>query len=108
MYISNIVKGYRIVTTGVYRLPEGSTDIALTREDSLKVLSASNTILALVLVGVLVLQAGQWYAERKELDEAMKFEKEQEEKKEAKGAKTGGHVTRAASKKKQWARSYVI
>ena len=41
------------------------------REDSLKVLSASNTILALVLVGVLVLQAGQWYAERKD---ALEFE----------------------------------
>ncbi|KAJ5681998.1 uncharacterized protein N7477_001938 [Penicillium maclennaniae] len=41
----------------------------LGREDSLKVLAASNTILALVLVGVLVLQAGQWYAERKDAQE---------------------------------------
>jgi hypothetical protein len=57
--------------------------------------------LALVLVGVLVLQAGQWYAERKDQDEAAKFEKEQEEKKEAKIQKSGGHVTRSASKKKQ-------
>ena len=102
VYISNIVKGYRIVTAGVYKLPEGSTDIALGREDSLRVLSASNTILALVLVGVLVLQAGQWYAERKEEDEAEKFEKEQGEKKDAnKALKAGGHTTRSASKKKQ-------
>lgn len=36
------------------------------REDSLRVIAASNTILALILVGVLGLQAGQWYAERKE------------------------------------------
>lgn len=75
------------------------------REDSLKVLAASNTILALVLVGVLVLQAGQWYAERKEQDEVEKFEKEHEEKvlskKEAKEeGKRGSHVTRSASKKK--------
>lgn len=78
VYITNIVKGLRIVTEGKYGVgfdsdigeeanaagytPEG-TDV-LGREDNLKVLAASNTILALVLVGVLVLQAGQWYAER--------------------------------------------
>ena len=71
------------------------------REDSLRVLAASNTILALVLVGVLVLQAGQWYAERKDQDEAEKFEKEQGEKVATKGTKSGGHMTRSASKKKQ-------
>ena len=48
---------------------DDDADAYLGREDSLKVLSASNTILALVLVGVLVLQAGQWYAERKEQQE---------------------------------------
>ena len=101
VYIANIVKGLRIVTMGIYGVPEGSTEIAIGREDSLRVLAASNTILALVLVGVLVLQAGQWYAERKEQDEADKFEKEQEEKNAAKGQKSGGHVTRSASKKKQ-------
>ncbi len=42
-------------------------------------LSASNTILALVLVGVLVLQAGQWYAERKEADDYQQLEKEEAE-----------------------------
>lgn len=49
--------------------------VILSREDSLRVLSASHVILALVLVGVLVLQAGQWYAERKEADDIEAAEK---------------------------------
>jgi hypothetical protein len=106
VYITNIVKGLRIVTSGGYgqpmvegeRVVEVPADDVIGREDSLKVLAASNTILALVLVGVLVLQAGQWYAERKERDEQVKFEKQQGEKKLA---KTGGHNTRSSSKKKQ-------
>jgi hypothetical protein len=102
VYITNIVKGLRIVTLGAYDvIPDSSTEIVVGREDSLRVLAASNTILALVLVGVLVLQAGQWYAERKDQDEAEKFEKEQEEKVAAKTQKSGGHVMRSASKKKQ-------
>lgn len=82
VYIANIVKGLRLVTDGRYgdyvdekiamgELDESTSGQILGREDSLKVLSASNTILALVLVGVLVLQAGQWYAERKD---ALEFE----------------------------------
>lgn len=85
VYIANIVKGLRLVQDGVYgddllvgeggrepgKLEEGEQ--ILGREDSLKVLAASNTILALVLVGVLVLQAGQWYAERKDQIEAESF-----------------------------------
>ncbi|CAG8980918.1 hypothetical protein HYALB_00003777 [Hymenoscyphus albidus] len=100
VYITNIVKGLRIVTAGVYGVAEGTTEVALGREDSLRVMAASNTILALVLVGVLVLQAGQWYAERKEQDEVEKFEKEEAEK-TPKSAKVSGHATRSASKKKQ-------
>jgi len=103
IYLTNIVKGLRIVTLQLYGeagAPPGEQGVG--REDSLRVLAASNTILALVLVGVLVLQAGQWYAERKDLDEVEKFEKEQEEKSAAKGSKSGGHMTRSvASKKKQ-------
>lgn len=110
IYITNIVKGLRIVTTGVYGEPmlEGARHAPATtataaeglvgREDSLRVLSASNTILALVLVGVLVLQAGQWYAERKEQDETAEFEKEQVEKAAARSKST--HSTRSNSKKK--------
>jgi len=101
VYITNIVKGLRIVTLGTYGVREDNTEIIIGREDSLRVLAASNTILALVLVGVLVLQAGQWYADRKEIDEAASFEAEKVEKKEAKIQKNGGHVTRSASKKKQ-------
>lgn len=99
VYITNIVKGLRVVTLGLYGVPDSDTDLVVGREDSLRVMAASNTILALVLVGVLVLQAGQWYAERKEQDETEKFEKEQLEKTASK--KNGSHVTRSASKKKQ-------
>ncbi|KPI45481.1 uncharacterized protein AB675_825 [Cyphellophora attinorum] len=96
VYISNIAKGLRIVDTGVYGVgvvetpegyvPEGSgkkgvawggegegDNNVVGREDNLKVLSASNTILALVLVGVLVLQVGQWYAERQDEKTAKEY-----------------------------------
>lgn len=84
VYITNIIKGLRLVTLGEW--DEVSTvegEVVMGREDSLKVLAASNTILALVLVGVLVLQAGQWYAERREREERAQFEAM--EKKEGKG-----------------------
>jgi len=110
VYLVNIVKGLRLVTLGDYG--EGPVDpdgpfVAPTsggllgREDSLRVLAASNTILALVLVGVLVLQAGQWYAERKDQEEKVAFEKDHEEKVPTKSTKAGNHVTKSASKKKQ-------
>lgn len=110
VYITNIVKGLRIVTLGLYdKVPIGSLKDApahpdsslVGREDSLRVLAASNTILALVLVGVLVLQAGQWYAERKDQDETAKFEEEKKEKAAEKVAAKNTHATRSASKKKQ-------
>ncbi|SPQ18672.1 ff5258ae-4005-4aba-bb34-fa34a55784fd [Thermothielavioides terrestris] len=63
-----------------------SGELVLGREDSLRVMSASRVILALVLVGVLVLQAGQWYAERKEADDYAKAEKEAAEKRAAAAA----------------------
>ena len=93
IYLANIVKGLRMVTEGTYdqELVEGESTIGLSsdvaaaaeskplgRDDSLKVLSASNTILALVLLGVLVLQAGQWYAERKQGQEMEEAERERE------------------------------
>lgn len=95
VYIANIVKGLRLVSAGDW--PETAAagvkhdgpltgEIVLGREDSLKVLSASNTILALVLVGVLVLQAGQWYAERKEADDGKEADRVEAEKKDAKDA----------------------
>lgn len=74
VYTSNTIKGLRAVSAGVWHEEEYketregrySGEMILGREDSLKVLAASNTILALILVGVLVLQAGQWYAEKKD------------------------------------------
>lgn len=68
----------------------------MSREDSLKVLAASNTILGLVLVGVLVLQAGQWYADRKEQQEvdAMRVQEERERRDGAKGTANGPQGTR--------------
>jgi Tfp pilus assembly protein PilO len=76
------------VTAGIY----GNADVAaaqgekielqdgedfISREDTLRVYAASNTILALVLVGVLVLQAGQWYAKRAEEKEIEQIEKKE-------------------------------
>jgi len=135
VYIANIVKGLRLVSGGKYgaelaagpaapaavhgaaaqQTVEGENgEQILGREDSLKVLAASNTILALVLVGVLVLQAGQWYAERKDAQEYESLtqgrksasEREKEKERESGGGATAaapGRVTRqaSASKKKQ-------
>jgi hypothetical protein len=94
VYIANIVKGLRVVTAGIYgaaELVEGENVAAvggmnpgegevIGREDSLRVLAASNTILALVLIGVLILQAGQWYAQKKEEAEIEEMNKEDEKK----------------------------
>jgi len=70
VYLANILKGLRTTTAGIYGASTGEApsveEDLLSREDSLRVMAASNTILALVMVGVLVLQAGQWYAQRKE------------------------------------------
>lgn len=82
VYITNIVRGLRIVTHGTYGL---DVDLAsddgevVGREDSLKVMAASNTIVALVLVGVLVLQAGQWYAAKKEAVEIEEINRQAED-----------------------------
>jgi predicted membrane channel-forming protein YqfA (hemolysin III family) len=90
VYVANIVKGLRMVTSGTYgeEVVEGDAGGAapgengeiVGRDDSLRVLAASNTILALVLVGVLVLQAGQWYAMRKEEAEIEQMNRIAEEK----------------------------
>ena len=107
IYLTNIVKALRMVTDGSYgeiiegestlgnpeRNPDGSQTLG--RDDSLKVLSASNTILALVLLGVLVLQTGQWYAERKQGQEMEEMEKE----KEGKKGEVGKHRPSVAKKK---------
>ncbi|KAL8713466.1 MAG: hypothetical protein Q9220_002328 [cf. Caloplaca sp. 1 TL-2023] len=109
IYMANIVKGLRVVSGGKYdvELVQGEVAVGVTgavpgeekplgRDDSLKVLAASNTILALVLVGVLVLQAGQWYAERKQSQEAEKIRKDK-----AANGKGNGNVQRNGSGKKR-------
>ncbi|KAL8821554.1 MAG: hypothetical protein Q9223_000398 [Gallowayella weberi] len=109
VYMANIVKGLRVISGGSYNveLVEGEVAVGvkgavpgeekpLGRDDSLKVLSASNTILALVLVGVLVLQAGQWYAERKQIQETEQMEKEN-----AAAGKAPGNSQRTGSGKKK-------
>lgn len=106
VYIANIVKGLRVVTAGTYGaegeagVPAGGEVLqvdanseVIGREDSLKVLAASNTILALVLVGVLILQAGQWYAQKKEIAEMEEMDKVARERKE------GGVKARQEKKK---------
>ncbi|KAI5358449.1 Putative secretory component protein Psh3/Shr3 [Septoria linicola] len=93
VYIANIVKGLRTVTAGLYgnkplaghetiveKALENKEGDYIGREDSLRVLAASDTILALVLVGVLVLQAGQWYAQRKEQEEIELMDAKRDEK----------------------------
>jgi hypothetical protein len=76
--------------TLVGKAMEGTDSIYIGREDSLRVLAASDTILALVLVGVLVLQAGQWYAQRKEEEEIELMDKARDEKKAKKESAAGG------------------
>ncbi|TGJ84092.1 hypothetical protein E0Z10_g4708 [Xylaria hypoxylon] len=114
VYIANIVKGLRFVSSGIWHTPDfagnlpasaqSSKDsdgpLVLGREDSLKVMAASNTILALVLLGVLVLQAGQWYAERKD-NEDYELEAAEQEKntKNAASAPTTASEKRANKKK---------
>ena len=117
IYTANIVKGLRIVDAGVYGIglkalnedqadnTDGSGydvdtgDSVLGREDNLKVLSASNTILALVLVGIITLQVGQWYAERADEKAKREFEEREEAKKE--GIREDGSAKRQGSKEKK-------
>jgi hypothetical protein len=114
VYVANIVKGLRVVTEGSYGLnaegkpietaevmDSGST-MVMGRDDSLRVLAASNTILAVILMGILILQAGQWYANKKELAEIDEMDRIEGEKKAAKAV--GGHAGEKkspADKKKQ-------
>ncbi|PKX92809.1 putative secretory component protein shr3 [Aspergillus novofumigatus IBT 16806] len=90
IYIANIVKGLRLASAGKYgeelaASPEEKEQI-LNREDSLKVLSASNTILALVL----------WYAERKD---AQEYESLRKGHKEGSGASASSASGAAAAAK---------
>ena len=102
VYIANIVKGLRLASAGQYGADLATTpdenEQILGREDSLKVLSASNTILALVLVGILVLQAGQWYAERKDAQEFESLATDKDEKAAADDGASSGVSTATPGK----------
>ncbi|KAJ5236340.1 hypothetical protein N7489_006431 [Penicillium chrysogenum] len=103
VYIANIVKGLRLASAGQYGAELASSadekEQILGREDSLKVLSASNTILALVLVGILVLQAGQWYAERKDAQEDESFATKKTEKEAGDSTATASGASTATAAK---------
>lgn len=103
VYVANIVKGLRSVSANIWDNDEfnGQThegenkgELILGKEDSLKVLAASNTILALVLVGILVLQVGQWYVEKRDVDDEKAIQ-------EAEAVKKESTPSKAATKKKQ-------
>ena len=114
IYVANIVKGMRVIASGKYNveLTQGESTLGTTtgavpgeeaplgRDDSLRVMAASNTILALVLMGVLVLQAGQWYAERKEGQEIEKFMEEEAAKGGLKSGEGAKHRSPSSTKKK--------
>ena len=68
IWVRSIVRRLRLVSWGTWPA-EDEDGMAVSRKDNVKLLSMSNTILALVLVGVLVLQVGQWYAEGKEIQD---------------------------------------
>lgn len=92
MYGTNQIRGIRTVAARAYGdgpvarnevVTEGGeeVDMRLGRDDTLRVMAATNTLIALAFVGVLVLQAGQWYAERKEGEEMEAIRKAEEEEK---------------------------
>ena len=98
----------RVIAAGAYDVDvvEGEAAVGgapieapLGKDDSLRVMAASNTILALVLVGVLVLQAGQWYAERKDIQEVAQA-REEKAASAGKGGEGNRHKSPVGLKKK--------
>ena len=69
VYIVNVVGGFRALDLSSVAVDTDGKQWKQDRVDDLRVMAASNTILALVLLGVLGLQVGQWYADRKDLEE---------------------------------------
>lgn len=105
IYLTNIAQGLKMVAEGKWEDLSKEVearldgDVKIGKEDSMRVLAASNTILALVLVGVLVLQAGQWYAEKRDGEERKAWqEKQKAQQVVPEGEKK---VTRSASSKKK-------
>ena len=100
MYLTNTVRGLKVVSERAYEM-DVKVDaeqarigelVEVSREEGLSVLAASNAILALMLLGVLVLQCGQWYADRKQKQEEEKMRGQATEKKKV---KVGGEKKKA-------------
>lgn len=73
LYGSSSMTGIRSIRDGEYG--------DLSKADSLRVLAASHVILAVVLIGVLILQGGGWYAERALQREILELEAREARKK---------------------------
>ena len=92
MYLTNTVRGLKVVGERAYetKIPVDAETarvgdyVEVSREEGLSVLAANNAILALMLLGVLVLQCGQWYADRKQKQEEAAMKGQSAEKKKAK------------------------
>jgi len=69
MWGTNVIRGMRSIALNEYGEDMGKVE-------SMQVLAATNTIMALVLLGVLTLQAGQAYAEKKEKEELEKMQQD--------------------------------
>ena len=94
MYLTNTVRGLKVVGERAYEtkvavdaeMAKAGDYVEVSREEGLSVLAATNAILALMLLGVLVLQCGQWYADRKQKQEEAAMRGQSTEKKKAKVA----------------------
>jgi len=71
LYATSVLSGLRSVQAGEFG--------DLTKGDTLRVMAASHVILAVVLIGVLLLQGGQWYAEVAALRELKEIEANERE-----------------------------
>jgi len=93
LYASVTVPALRLIVTPTEEDSRGD------RVESLRILAAGNTLIAICLVGVLVLQAGQEYAKRAEAASLRKIE--EEERKATTSSDAPGPVTPIAEKKTQ-------
>ncbi|MCJ1308861.1 hypothetical protein MMC25_002516 [Agyrium rufum] len=113
VYLSNTISGLRTITARAYggdmdyleavrQGLEGQDKgelVEVSREEGMSVMAASNAIMALILLGVLVLQAGQWYADRKQEQEEEKMDEgEKDRGREGNGGATSSGAAKAKGK----------
>ncbi|KAB5594465.1 ER membrane protein SH3 [Ceratobasidium theobromae] len=80
LYASVVVPALRIIVTPL------ESDTRQERIESLRILAAANTLIIICLVAVLVMQAGQEYAQRYEAREMLKLKEQERKAAEAAGA----------------------